>query len=994
MQVPNQAPKISLNIRTRMLLLCLGVATPLLAIGSFSLWKEYRTLKQEATRATTFQAAIATRTLSQWAHAQTDAVLALAALPDIQKLKVEPCKKILATALKAQSSWNEITLFSVAGEPIVTTVQAPSGRVAGAKFQIEDFLASVAKTGKPTISGYERSPLTGKPALLTAAPVLQDGKTAAVLVAAIDPKSVLNLYLNLGESSGNIVAVVDEHKRVVCRTLQNDFWAGKDFSHAKSVQAAQKSVRGTFEAVGIADPTPRVFAFEHPKDLNWVVVVGVPTETIYGAAHDWLVIMIILAGCAIGVSVILALWATTHFTSSIQVLMREALAIGRGDFSKRVSVPVKDELGLLARAFNQMAERLEMDQEQKAMVERISESIRQSLDLDEILTTTVNELCHALSASRCCLALVDNHSTIDLADDELMFNYVSWDARFGGAPLKHRSIMITKHSMMRMILEQGSILSLDVLDEEGPTPLFENSKSSPDDWKSIRSLIACPIATKEGPLGLILVHQCDRLRQWTDSELELVEAITSQVTVAMEHARLYNRTKTMAEQEILINHIVRSVRSSLDLDTILGAVTKELVHALGVDRVQIAQPRSEGPLVVTHEFHHPYLQSCKGLNMYPDEMDFHPNMNNSGQNTLLGINLDKLSEQTSVLAQAQPNTLVNEDSTLTEAPLAVIANVFEDSRAIPFKEFLDQCSSQSLIAAPLLNDNRLVGVLMVHQCTKQRNWTPHVMQLVAAIADQVAIAITHAHLFAQVKYQAITDGLTGLYNHIYFKNRLSEEIRLAQRKNTSCSLLMLDLDKLKQINDKFGHPVGDAAIRQIASILKTLLRSGDTAARYGGEEFGVILPETTLLEAALIADRLCSQIRNTPVPGLGRITASIGAAVFPKHADGMADLVEKADKALYVAKNSGRDQVRLYEDEQAPSSFKDAFKEPFSSQQNDWTSSLADQLQAAWPPLKSEPFKNEPFTDFPAANWTEEPTGAITEHIPLIDHTLNPTDKQ
>jgi GAF domain-containing protein len=94
-----------------------------------------------------------------------------------------------------------------------------------------------------------------------------------------------------------------------------------------------------------------------------------------------------------------------------------------------------------------------MDQEQKAMVERISESIRQSLDLDEILTTTVNELCHAISASRCCLALVDNHSTIDLADDELMFNYVSWDARFGGAPLKHRSIMITKHSMMRMILE-------------------------------------------------------------------------------------------------------------------------------------------------------------------------------------------------------------------------------------------------------------------------------------------------------------------------------------------------------------------------------------------------------------------------------------------------------------------------------------------------------------------------------------------------------------
>ena len=98
-------------------------------------------------------------------------------------------------------------------------------------------------------------------------------------------------------------------------------------------------------------------------------------------------------------------------------------------------------------------------------------------------------------------------------------------------------------------------------------------------------------------------------------------------------------------------------------------------------------------------------------------------------------------------------------------------------------------------------------------------------------------------------------------------------------------------------------------------MLKTLLRSGDTAARYGGEEFGIILPETTLLEAALIAERLCTQIRSTPVPGLGRITCSIGAASYPKHATTMESLIERADKALYVAKNSGRDQVRLYEPE-------------------------------------------------------------------------------
>jgi diguanylate cyclase (GGDEF)-like protein len=423
---------------------------------------------------------------------------------------------------------------------------------------------------------------------------------------------------------------------------------------------------------------------------------------------------------------------------------------------------------------------------------------------------------------------------------------------------------------------------------------------------------------------MILVHQCDRLRVWTDSELELVEAVTRHVTLAMEHAHLYNRTKRMAEQEILINHIVRSMRSSLDLDTILNTVTKELGMALKADRCQIAQPRKEGPLVVTHEFHQSHISSGKGLSLYPDNLEFHPNMgsHNPGRNTLLGINLERLSENPEY-PDNRPSDSKDGD-TLREAPLAVITNVFQDSRTMPFKEFLDNCQSQSLIAAPLLNENRLVGVLIVHQCDNMKEWSPSEVQLVASIADQVAIAISHAHLFAQVKHQAITDGLTGLYNHIYFKNRLGEEIRLAQRKGNSCSLLMIDLDKLKVINDRYGHPVGDAAIRQISQILKTLLRSGDTAARYGGEEFAVILPETTLLEAALIADRLCTQIRNTPVPGLGRSTASIGAASYPKHASSLEDLVDKADKALYVAKNNGRDQVRIFEPEQIPVDFPSA----------------------------------------------------------------------
>lgn len=912
-----------LNIRTRMLLLCLGVAAPILAIGSFVLLKEYRTLKSEAHRATTFQAAISARTLSQWLVAECDAVRALTTAGPIQTLKVDIAQKIINTELKSQPSWSEIAVFDSVGTPLVTTT--PKKQANAVDPGTVELVKRTVQNGRTQVSEYSKSPFLYKPAILISSPIFKDGRVTSVIVAAVQPQAVLQLFTGLGEQRGNLVAVIDKNNRVICRTLRNEFWQGKDFSHARTVKAARTASKGTVEGVGIADSIPRAYAFEHLNN-GWLIEVGVPTSTIYGAAHDWLIATIILALCAIGLSVLLAYWATTHFTRTIHILVREALAIGRGDFSKRVNVPARDELGLLARAFNEMAARLETDQDQKFMIDKLSESIRHSLDLDEILNTTVRELGYALEASRVCLALVDNQGTTNVGDDELVFNYVWCDDEKGGAPLSHRSILITQNSLMRMILEQGSILSLDVLDEEGPTPLFENSSNSPDDWRSIRSLIACPIITPNGPVGLILVHQCDRLRVWTDSELEMVEAVTRHVALAMEHARLYNRTKTLAEQEMLINHIVRSMRSSLELDTILNTVTKELGIALGADRCQIAQPRREGPLVVTHEFHHGSLHSGKGLNLYPETLEFHPNMGsaNQGRNTLLGINLEKLSENSSYPEGGNSSQSSTDGQTLRDAPLAVITNVFDDSRTIPFKEFLDNCGAQSLIAAPLINENRLVGVLIVQQCRNLRQWKGSEIQLVNTIADQVAIAITHAYLFAQVKHQAITDGLTGLYNHIYFKNRLAEEIRMCQRKGTSCSLLMIDLDKLKVINDKFGHPVGDAAIRQIATILKTLLRSGDTAARYGGEEFGVILPETSLLEAALIADRLCTQIRNTPVPGLGRITTSIGAACYPKHASTVMELVERADKALYVAKNSGRDQVRLYEAEQQPMDFPSA----------------------------------------------------------------------
>jgi diguanylate cyclase (GGDEF)-like protein len=920
---------IQLDIQARLLFLCLCVATPLLVLGSYIIWQDHHTLNNEARQATQFEAAIAVRTMERFLNDQKDTLSALASLPQIKNLDKSQAQLLLQSARDTESCWQAVYLVNPQGEFLAKTSSAsnagtatkvlpPTKQLPTAKalpankaqapsntLREQTFFQEILRRGKTNISGYSQCPLLNTSAILVGAPVYHDKQVVAVLIASINPKTVLTLFRGLGENNGSVITVCDLQNRVMARTLNNDFWLGKDFSNARTVRASRKHWRGTLEVIGIADPTPRAYAFDRVPGTGWLVVVGVPTKLIYGPIEHWFDMVSFLAFVAITLAVVLAYIATKHFTGPINDLVREACAIGRGDLSKRVKVSAGGEIGLLGKAFNQMAANLQMQHEHTLMVEKIAESIRQSLDLDQILNTTVSELGSALGASRCCLALVGQEQDLDLDSGRFSFDYLWWDTNADGTPLKNRVIRVTKESLLQTILAQGSILSLDVLHDKESEPLFEHNESSPEDWASIKSLMACPISMGNKPLGLILIHQCDTHRTWSEEEQELVQAVAGHVALAMEQANLYGKTKSLAEQELLINHIVRAMRGSLDLDVILASVTKELGEALAVDRCQIIQPRPEGPLFVSHEYHGTNLEPMTGLNIYMNKLDFNPQgAADSSTSAIFGLSQKETADDKETQGGGNP------------APLVVISNCREDKNAEPLRDFLSLLDTKSLICAPLYEDNRLLGILMVHQSQYARNWKESERNLIAALADQIAITISHRQLFAQVKQQAITDGMTGLYNHIYLKNRLAQEIRRAERKDLPCSLLMIDLDLLKQINDRFGHPIGDTAIRQVAWTLKNVLRSGDTAARYGGEEFAVILPETPLAEAALIAERLCRKVNEQSIPNVGSISISIGAATFPEQAASADELVEKADKALYLAKRSGRNQICIWSDDE------------------------------------------------------------------------------
>jgi diguanylate cyclase (GGDEF)-like protein len=175
------------------------------------------------------------------------------------------------------------------------------------------------------------------------------------------------------------------------------------------------------------------------------------------------------------------------------------------------------------------------------------------------------------------------------------------------------------------------------------------------------------------------------------------------------------------------------------------------------------------------------------------------------------------------------------------------------------------------------------------------------------VADQLTVAVNQAHM----QEQALTDGLTGCYNRRSFELQLERDLHLATRMRQPLSLIMMDLDRFKRINDRAGHDIGDVALRIVAESLRAELRAVDSAARFGGDEFAVILPQAGTDGAMVVAERLRKRISGTEVPGFGLITASFGIASFPAHASSRDTLVVAADRALYNSKHTGRNCVSL-----------------------------------------------------------------------------------
>jgi diguanylate cyclase (GGDEF)-like protein len=228
--------------------------------------------------------------------------------------------------------------------------------------------------------------------------------------------------------------------------------------------------------------------------------------------------------------------------------------------------------------------------------------------------------------------------------------------------------------------------------------------------------------------------------------------------------------------------------------------------------------------------------------------------------------------------------------------------------------------TNSFISYPIMIGGRKVGVLNVTDKSGGGVYDEVDLSLLEIIGPQVALALERAEWqerATEFQLMSITDSLTGLPNRRYLEERLAEELNRSKRYDYPMSFLMIDIDDFKAYNDKNGHQAGDVALQMTAHCLKGALRAVDIASRYGGEEFCILLPQTGIVEAGVIADRIRHRVSTTEFPHgkaqpFGHVTISVGVSTFTKNIDTSENIIAAADRALYHAKSLGKDRVEFY----------------------------------------------------------------------------------
>lgn len=382
----------------------------------------------------------------------------------------------------------------------------------------------------------------------------------------------------------------------------------------------------------------------------------------------------------------------------------------------------------------------------------------------------------------------------------------------------------------------------------------------------LRTWCGVPIHFSDGALGVLAAGDFERENAINQGQFELMQVLADEAASAIENARLFEKERRRASHLALLNELAQKAASVLNPSELLSSICGEVRSAFDRDfaRIEVVDPqRTE--LIVEAE-------AGYGAELLGRRICF-----GEGLSGVAAINREP-----------------------------VLANsVLRDSRYVALRPAV-----RSALSLPLKYRDDLLGVLSL-QSLREHSFSQQDVLTLQSLADQIAIALHNAREYQLALDQAITDGLTGLKTHRYFMEALDREWRRSDRNTRPFSVIMMDLDGFKQVNDQGGHLEGDRVLAVVASLLDARSRQSNVVARYGGDEFAILMPETDTEQAEALAERLRVALEADGFLRAHGVTASIGIATFPDHGLTPEEILRVADCGMYLAKRCDGNCVKV-----------------------------------------------------------------------------------
>ena len=376
-------------------------------------------------------------------------------------------------------------------------------------------------------------------------------------------------------------------------------------------------------------------------------------------------------------------------------------------------------------------------------------------------------------------------------------------------------------------------------------------------YDNVKSEFVYPIKIKEEIVGIMGIES---ERSLNEDEKKILITIGNMINISIEKLTSISETKKKMDFISLINQISTYLVSSLDLNEVTKKIVEILTEHLSYDYIGILL-KFDNKLKVIYSI---------GFKTPDLEIDI---------NSEKGIVVHSFRDKKTI----------------------IVNDVTKDDR------FIQDTNSKSEMAVPIIFEKEPIGVINIESPILNR-FTEDDRILIETLSNTIGIAIMNARFFEETKKLVITDSLTGLGNYGYLVTSVTKEIEKSKRYDLPMTLIFLDLDNFKRINDTKGHEVGNMILIKVSEIIKKNIRSSDYAFRYGGDEFIILLPLTDKLTSREVAERIRLEIEKTEVSGV-KLSASFGVASYPEDGFTCFDLIGKSDKFAYISKSYGGNRI-------------------------------------------------------------------------------------